>query len=67
MLYNMRGCRPDCPDRKPGCQTEACPEYAKMRAKIEAVKAGRLAERNTMTKRSEVKTYLATNQLKRYR
>ena len=67
MLYNMTECKPDCPDRKPGCQTEACPEYAKLRARIEAIKAGRLAERNTITKRSEAKIYQATNKLKRYR
>ena len=67
MLYGMKGCTPNCPNRRPGCQTIECPEYAKMRAKIDAIKAGRLAEKNTMTKRSEAKTLNTTNQLKRYR
>ena len=67
MLYNIHGCKPDCPNRKPGCQTLECPEYAKLRAKIDAIKAGKEAERNTMTKRSEAKAIKSTNQLRRYR
>ena len=66
-LYTSSGCKPDCPNRRPGCQTVECPTYRKMREKLEAIKEGRRQERNTMTKRSEAKIYQATNKLKRYR
>lgn len=66
-LYGSKGCSRDCPNRKPGCQTVECPEYRKLRERLDAIKAGKEAEKNTMTKRAEAKLLNSKNQLKQYR
>ena len=65
--YNSKGCKPDCPNRRPGCQTIECPEYKKMRDRLDAIREGMRQERNILTKRSEAKIYQTSNKLKRYR
>lgn len=53
VLQRYSGCTKDCPNRKPGCQTEACPVYAEFKRNIETIKRARESTyKDTMTKRT---------------
>ena len=41
-------CEPNCERRAPGCQTMACPTYAKYRRHIDAVRTARSKDREVI-------------------